>query len=365
MDRACRTIQRGVARKATERNLRAAGVTKTPARHAAPFTASGEVVHILDPFIAFVKTPQCVTAVVGMAEQFKRSNDESGVAFIQTGELQDKATVVKLRLLRIKYAADQPGYVHFSTISFIGSADFTGPTCHVVNPDKVDFLDGAPHLRFETEALVASVRLWWDALGIHKPPLCTFRSGNVPYPGVNGLPLYVAEGTETSGPAALGGGGGGGSIAEVAVTCPVCSEEWVPSAMRQHIGFRLLHEPERVPATYPCGFCGRESAQFSSDLSQLSGCAVWLSRGQPKMHCKLVGDVKYSIASAAKSSKAAPCTNRPMLCPQCPLKPGVVHWKLNMRKSTGRARTAAALPFQLTLPPSLRQRPRSALGRSL
>jgi len=21
-----------------------------------------------------------------------------------------------------------------------------------------------------------------------------------------------------------------------------------------------------------------------------------------------------------------------MLCPQCPLKPGVVHWKLNMRK---------------------------------
>ena len=100
----------------------------------------------------------------------------------------------------------------------------------------------------------------------------------------------------------------------------------------EFIGFHLLHEPQRVPATYPCGFCGSESAQFSSDLSQLSGCAVWLSRGQPKMHCKLVGDVKYSIASAAKSSKAAPCTNRPMLCPQCPVKPGVVHWKLNMRK---------------------------------
>ena len=240
-----------------------------------------------------------------MAEQFKRSNDESGVAFIQTGELQDKATVVKLRLLRIKYAADQPGYVHFSTISFIGSADFTGPTCHVVNPDKVDFLDGAPHLRFETEALVASVRLWWDALGIHKPPLCTFRSGNVPYPGVNGLPLYVAEGTETSGPAALGGGGGGGgggSIAEVAVTCPVCSEEWVPSAMRQHIGFRLLHEPERVPATYPCGFCGRESAQFSSDLSQLSGCAVWLSRGSQR--CTVNSWVTLSTALPVQRNPA-------------------------------------------------------------
>ena len=62
-----------------------------------------------------------------------------------------------------------------------------------------------------------------------------------------------------------------------------------------------MHEPSKITAKYPCGFCGGESAQFSPDFSQLTGCAVWLDpKGQPKMHYKLVGDVKYSIASAAK-----------------------------------------------------------------
>jgi hypothetical protein len=50
------------------------------------------------------------------------------------------------------------------------------------------------------------------------------------------------------------------------------------------------------------------------------------------MFCQLIGgDVKYSMKSASKSTVNAPCTNRPMQCPLCPVKPPVVHWKSNMK----------------------------------
>ena len=55
-----------------------------------------------------------------------------------------------------------------------------------------------------------------------------------------------------------------------------------------------------------------------------------LVKGQPRMHYQLPdGDVKYTMGTANKSTKAPPYTNVPLLCPTCPQKPGVVHWKLN------------------------------------
>ena len=53
--------------------------------------------------------------------------------------------------------------------------------------------------------------------------------------------------------------------------------------MRQHMGFHIMHEPSKITAKYPCGFCVGEIAQFLPDVSQLTGCAVWLDpKGQPK-----------------------------------------------------------------------------------
>ena len=80
----------------------------------------------------------------------------------------------------------------------------------------------------------------------------------------------------------------------------------------------------------PCGMCGGESAQFSSDVDQLAGCAIWLENKQPRMRCKLAGSVKFAIGPAAKVSDNAPFTNRPVKCPECAPKPGVFHWSLNM-----------------------------------
>jgi len=350
LDRACRETRRGIDRKSTERNGRVAGAPKVPVKFSTPGSASGDVVRVLDPLLAFVETSQGMTLVVGIAEQFKKADGATGVAFVHTGELLDKGTVVKLRILRMKTIIESPGMAFFPVASVISTVEVKGSACHAVNPDVV-LLGGAAHLEFSIDVLVPSARIWWDEStltpqGPHKLVLCTVRSENAPYKGSDGLPLFIATGTESSAPAGSGGGGGGGRVGSAAatVTCVICGQDWRPDAMRQHMGFHLLHERSKVPAMYPCGFCGGESAQFSSDPAQLSGCAVWFHNAQPKMLCKLVGDVKYSIGSAAKSSKATPCTNRPLLCPQCPAKPGVAHWKLNMPSHWQNAHSSG-MPF--------------------
>ena len=141
--------------------------------------------------------------------------------------------------------------------------------------------------------------------------------------------------------------------ANIKVNCTICPQTWPADTMRQHMGFHILHEREKVTAILPCGFCGGESAQYSTDLTQVPGCAVWIDKKQPKMHCKLVGgDMKYSMGSAKKSTTAAPCTNVPMLCPTCPQpgrggRRGVVHWKLNMLAHYERSHRSNEVPPSL------------------
>jgi hypothetical protein len=110
--------------------------------------------------------------------------------------------------------------------------------------------------------------------------------------------------------------------------------------MRQHIGYHLLTDGALRPAnSLPCGLCGGPSSQFSSDLSQAVGCAVWLKgrSAQPEIACKLLGRTTFSMVPAKKCAASTPCTNVPLKCPVCPSKPGVVHWKLNMIEHFKRA----------------------------
>jgi len=250
--------------------------------------------------------------------------------------LKDRAAAVKLRVLRARSIPESLGQPLFPVASSIRSVDLPGMHCNVVNPDVV-ILDDIAFFKFDVDPLLSFVRLWWIESKDPGAKLAhsSVRADSLPYNGGGGLPLFIAEGTECSEPPPWGGGGGAPHRAVVAaseVACPVCEEEWLPGAMRQHMCFHIMHEPSKTTAKYPCGFCGGESAQFSPDVSQLTGCAVWLDpKGQPKMHCKLVGDVKYSIASAAKCAKSSPCTDRPLRCSLCPQKPAaVVHCKLNI-----------------------------------
>ena len=57
-------------------------------------------------------------------------------------------------------------------------------------------------------------------------------------------------------------------------------------------------------------------------------CAVVGTKATPKPQhqCKLVGEIKYALASAAKSNRHTPCTNRPVKCTVC----AVTVWSYSM-----------------------------------
>ena len=74
---------------------------------------------------------------------------------------------------------------------------------------------------------------------------------------------------------------------------------------------------------FPCGLCGVRPSigQLMIDPSQALGCPCGVigskAHPKPQHQCKLLGDVSYSLGSAAKCSLAAPCTNRPIKCTVC------------------------------------------------
>ena len=73
--------------------------------------------------------------------------------------------------------------------------------------------------------------------------------------------------------------------------------------------------------------CGVRSAlgQRMHDAAAVDQCTASLGKGstthikKPIHQCKLVGSVDYNLASAAKSTLTAPCTNRPVQCGHCKL----------------------------------------------
>ena len=77
----------------------------------------------------------------------------------------------------------------------------------------------------------------------------------------------------------------------------------------------------------PCMVCGIHSAigESMKDPSQVAGCPIAIVKGstkailKPLHQCKVVGNVDYSLASAAKSTLTNPCTNRPVRCKHCDL----------------------------------------------
>ena len=101
--------------------------------------------------------------------------------------------------------------------------------------------------------------------------------------------------------------------------------------MRQHMGAHILCEEtwekyatkSVTKPDFPCGLCGVRPSigQIMIDPREALGCPCGVvgtkANPKPKHQCKLVGDVKYTLGSAGKSSLATPCTNRPIKCTVC------------------------------------------------
>ena len=365
LDKACLEIRRGELRKMTERNARVQGKAKTAGNRAPSAPLSGDTVTAGDtPLVIFVSTKTCSTIAVGLAEYFTSPDGESGLFEIHINQLEDPGTIVHVQIMKMVVRtnplraageeveqAEEVGdgkeneaQLLFSPRSFLGALDVKGPVCRLLNTETEE-IDGSTWYMFEADNLSVVGDMFWSEISINENASLLPKSNSsiLPYLNDAGYPFYIAPGTEVGSPAVSTS-----RTSEQTAKCSLaeCGETLKVTFMRQHMGAHLLHEREKFKATMHCGFCGGESAQKSSDLSQLSGCAIWLQNGQPKMHCKLLGGdaPKYSMKSAEKCTLSTPCTNRPMQCPLCPKKPDVVHWKLNMPVHWQRNHNAAPLP---------------------
>jgi hypothetical protein len=329
LDTVCRKMRKGfLLRKTVARTGRVAGVPKAGSKAPVP-RASGEegddsLIAGCDPVFFFFGSKEGVSVAVGVVEHFASASGSKGLAEISAAALADpnaSATVLVMKALVVSEK------IRFDPSKSCGVVEVAGVLVQPLNPDLVDshvFELGLLEMQQAMDVRWSSI---CDAASTQKALKKTTLSA-LPYRDDSGVALFVCAGTEGSSPPT-----GTADGLEQRVVCAIvdCGQVWSAKAMRQHMGFHLLFEREKVPALMPCGFCGGESAQNTSDRTQLTGCAVWLVKGQPRMHCQLFGgDVKYTMGTAKKSSKASPCTNVPLLCATCPQKPGVVHWKLNM-----------------------------------
>ena len=181
-----------------------------------------------------------------------------------------------------------------------------------------------------------------------------------------GTAVFVVDGTEAEAPP--GERSQPKKPAQMEVQCEVCSKWIKPDRMRQHMGAHILCEDswEKDGVTkpsFPCGLCGVRPSigQIMIDPSQALGCPCGVigTKGHPKPQhqCKLLGDVSYSLGSAAKCSLATPCTNRPIKCTVC----SMTVWSYSMEhhfelKHRGMPMCALAInygPYLLNLWPLL------------
>ena len=103
-------------------------------------------------------------------------------------------------------------------------------------------------------------------------------------------------------------------------TCPNCKPvvTFNPSRRQriiEHIGAHILHDPSVNRLTEPCGLCLQPAPSCKIVLKKAKGQMGSLAVDMKASSCPNL--VKFSVAIAAESSHASPCTNHPIVCPHC------------------------------------------------
>ncbi|TRM59533.1 hypothetical protein BD626DRAFT_633076 [Schizophyllum amplum] len=117
---------------------------------------------------------------------------------------------------------------------------------------------------------------------------------------------------------------------EQRLPCRVCGQNVSGPDRQTHMGKHIFlastGQPDEsateapVSRAYPCGFCGGPSRTEQQD-----GCSVGFgAKNTAVSTCSQAHS--FMIKSAAKASRAKPCTNVPMRCRLCPM----IQWKYNM-----------------------------------
>ena len=132
---------------------------------------------------------------------------------------------------------------------------------------------------------------------------------------------------------------------------PGCNAEYAAGLARQHAAYHIRCTPQLVShLQLPCLLCAaHEQLQYSAHTDSAPGCCAWIEKtGAPRTTCKEVGEVKYSMGWAARSSASMPSTNRLLNCPECPEKPiPFCCSSYNMASHWSKAHTGLTMPQKL------------------
>jgi len=137
------------------------------------------------------------------------------------------------------------------------------------------------------------------------------------------------------------------------VKCAIsgCNAEYAAGLARQHAAYHIRCTPELLShLQLPCLLCAaHEQLQYSAHTDSAPGCCAWIEKGGvPRTTCKEVGEVKYSMGWAARSSNNQPSTNRLLNCPECPDKPlPFCCSSYNMTSHWGKAHAGLTMPQKL------------------
>ena len=333
----------------------------------------GELVARIDPVRLLVQTAVGVSYVIAVVTSFdvlRGGRVEKNVDSVKVSELQQPSTTVRCQVLRPQVVGDdESATLRYSSESFCENITVPGCYARPVNPEVCTVEeDGSCQWQLPVYSLTVLMELHHLELGAEeRKKVPALKDGRSIVRNTAGTAVFVVDGTEAEAPP--GERGQPKKPAKMEVQCEVCSKWIKPDRMRQHMGAHILCEDSwekysgvTKPA-FPCGLCGVRPSigQLMIDPSQALGCPCGVigskAHPKPQHQCKLLGDVSYSLGSAAKCSLAAPCTNRPIKCTVC----SMTVWSYSMAhhfelKHTGMPMCALAInygPYLLNLWPLL------------
>ena len=364
-------------RLAGERMRRVRGETRAGTKEVAAAGDSqeveGELVARIDPVRLLVQTAVGVSYVIAVVTSFdvlRGGRVEKNVDSVKVSELQQPSTTVRCQVLRPQVVGDdESATLRYSSESFCENITVPGCYARPVNPEVCTVEeDGSCQWQLPVYSLTVLMELHHLELGAEeRKKVPALKDGRSIVRNTAGTAVFVVDGTEAEAPP--GERSQPKKPAQMEVQCEVCSKWIKPDRMRQHMGAHILCEDSwekysgvTKPA-FPCGLCGVRPSigQLMIDPSQALGCPCGVigskAHPKPQHQCKLLGDVSYSLGSAAKCSLAAPCTNRPIKCTVC----SMTVWSYSMAhhfelKHTGMPMCALAInygPYLLNLWPLL------------
>ncbi|PBK92562.1 hypothetical protein ARMGADRAFT_930421, partial [Armillaria gallica] len=95
----------------------------------------------------------------------------------------------------------------------------------------------------------------------------------------------------------------------------------------EHKGAHILYDKNIDRSIEPCGLCLRPSPMCIFYLKRSFGMVSDIQVDQMRSVCVNKVSLKYKIAVTSIST--SPCSNAPVICPECPPKAPAV-WKYNM-----------------------------------